>query len=376
MSENNNFKVPYTKILNILPHPDPATTKLEIAVVYGYHVIIKKNQYKVGDGVLYIPVDSILPPELEAYIFGSDSKIKLHKGRVRQIRIRQYPSLGMLLELTQEIIDRCGRMELEENYADHLKIVKYEPPVTTQQLSSGLKPRDKPLENPRFHKYNGVTNLKWMPEFFKDQEVVIQCKLHGSCIRFSYTKTATNTVWKKIKKFLRILPEYEYCYGSNNVQIQDRGSYTGFYGEDIYGAVLKKLDAFSKLKKGETVYGELIGPGIQKNYTYGHNEHHMVIYDVKVEKEDGSQEYLDPEQAQAYAKEREFDFVPVLYTGVYDEALAKELSTGPSVYCPEQLVKEGVVVKARVGYGFNSDKKALKIINEKYLDDKSNTDFH
>jgi RNA ligase (TIGR02306 family) len=139
---------------------------------------------------------------------------------------------------------------------------------------------------------------------------------------------------------------------------------------------LDKVDAFSKLKPGETIFGELIGPGVQKNYEYGHKEHHFVLFDVKVEKEDGSQEYLDPEQAEAYAKERGFDFVPVLYRGVFNAALAKELSMGPSVYCPSEKVREGVVIKARTEYSNASSKKALKLISEEYLDDPSNTDNH
>ena len=205
---------------------------------------------------------------------------------------------------------------------------------------------------------------------------MIQEKLHGSCCRLSYAKTEANTFWKKVLKFFKRLPAYEYCYGSNNVQLQHKDGKKGYYGADVYGAVLKKVDAFNRIRQGETVYGEIIGEGIQKNYHYGHKgEHHFVIYDVKTEKEDGSQEFMDPQEVEHYARARGFDFVPVLWTGVFDKDKAYELTKGPSVYCPSQKVREGVFIKLIHNYGQNGSKQALKWISEDYLDDKTNSDY-
>lgn len=382
--EGSEYKVPFTTILNISAHPN--ADRLELATVYGFQVVVLKDKYKAGDKVIYVPIDSILPQNLEDILFPYTKdeagnlippKITLNKHRVRQIKIRKVVSQGMLVDPSDVVtIANPEYFTLEQNLAEILGITKYEPPQRESNAASQLKKRNKPLENPRFHKYGGIDNIKWYPNYFEGQEVVIQEKLHGSNCRASFAKTARNTIWKKIKGFFGFLPEYEHCYGSNNVQLQERKGYTGFYGDDVYGHVLNKIGAFDKLKPGETIYGELIGPGIQKNYDYGHKEQHFVLFDVKVEREDGSQEYLDPEQVEAYAKERGFDFVPVLYRGVFNAALAKEMSMGPSVYCAEQKVREGVVIKARAGYGFNSSKKALKLISEDYLADDSNTDFH
>jgi RNA ligase (TIGR02306 family) len=368
------FKVPLTTIVKIEPHTN--ADKLELAFVYGFQCVVQKGRYNVGDKVIYVPVDSLLPQWLEDKLFPAGSKIVLHKHRVRQIRIRKLASQGMIIE-PQDVAEKVNPEYLtsEQDLSEILEITKYEPPAP--RTSSGMStPRNKPKENPRFHKYGGIDNIKWYPTFFDGQEVVIQEKLHGSNCRASYAKAAANTLWKKILKFFGRLPAYEYCHGSNNVQLQQRPGNQGYYGKDVYKEVLDKVDAFSKLKPGETIYGELIGPGVQKGYEYGHTEHHFVLFDVKVEREDGSQEYLDPEQAEAYAKERGFDFVPVLYRGIFNAALAKELSMGPSVYAPSEKVREGVVIKARTEYGTASSKKALKLVSEVYLDDPSNTDNH
>jgi RNA ligase (TIGR02306 family) len=370
------YKVPFTTILAVDPHNN--AERLELATVYGFQVIVSKGKYKVGNKVIYVPIDSLLPQWLEDQLFPADSKIKLHHHRVRQIKIRKLASQGMIVD-PEDVVSKVNPayLTLEQDLSTILGVTKYEPPFRGQNMNGKVgTPRNRPLENARFHKYGGVNNLRWFPTFFDNKEVVIQEKLHGSCCRASYAKTATNTVWKKLKSLFKLLPEYEYCYGSNNVQLQERSGYTGYYGTDIYGAVLKKVNAFSKLRRGETIYGELIGPGVQKNYDYGHAEHHFVLFDVKVENVDGTQEYLNPEQVELYAKERGFDFVPVLYRGVFNAELAKQLSMGSSIYCNKQKVREGIVIKAKVEYSKDSQKKALKLISEDYLSDASNTDFH
>lgn len=369
------FKCPITTILRLEKHPN--ADRLELAFCYGFQVIVQKDKYKVGDKILYVPIDSLLPQWLEDKLFPPDSKITIKHHRIRQIRIRKIASQGMIVNL-DDIAEKVNPeyLQLEQDVSTILGITKYEPPSFKEKGPRISTPRNKPLENHRFHKYGGIDNIKWYPTLFDGQEVIIQEKLHGSNCRASYAKSQANTLWKKILKFFGRLPAYEYCWGSNNVQLQHRPGDRGFYGEDVYGSVLRKVDAFSKLKQGETIYGELIGPGIQKGYEYGHKEHHFVLFDVKVEKEDGTQEYLDPEEVEAYAKERGFDFVPVLYRGIFNMEFAKQLATGNSAYYPAEKVKEGCVVKIRTGYGQNGSKQALKMINEKYLDDTSNTDNH
>jgi RNA ligase (TIGR02306 family) len=374
-SDGSLFKVPLTTILKIENHPN--ADRLSIATVYGFQVIIQRDKFQVGNRVLYAPVDSIIPPWLDAIVFGTDAKVKLRGGRVRQIRLRGLASQGMIIPLSDiESKVNTKYLEVEQDLSVVLGITKYEPPARRGGTAKNPNPRNKPLENPRFHKYGGVDNIKWYPNTFDGKEVVIQEKLHGSNCRASIQKSSADTFLKKIRKFFHMLPEYEFCHGSNMVQLQNRRNCTGFYGSDVYGAVLEKVNAYKKLQPGETIFGELIGPGIQKGYEYGHTEHHFVLFDVKVTKEDGSQEYLSPNDALKYAKERGFDFVPVLYQGIFNFELAKQLSMGPSVYCPKEKVREGVVIKDALDYSNHGGKRALKLISEEYLADASNTDDH
>jgi len=371
------YKVPLTTILELNPHNN--AERLELATVYGFQVIVRKGQYKVGDKVIYIPIDSLLPQWLEDEVFPPDSKVKLHHHRVRQIKLRGLASQGMLLDpvdVTSKV--NPDYLKLEQDLAAILGVTKYEPPQRGPSHTQGLaKNRNKKHEHPLFHKYNGLSNIKWFPNMFKGgDQVVLQEKLHGTNARASVLPFMANTWRKKLKKLFGLASKTENCYGSNNVDISAATEYKGFYGEDIYGKCFSAMDVFSKLKVGEIVYGEIIGPKIQAGYEYGLSEHRFVVFDAKVLQEDGKFRWLNPSEVETFCKERGFEYVPVLYIGPYNQELTYGLTKGPSAYDAKTKVREGLVVKAAEGYDVDGNKKALKWVSEDYLSDDKNTDFH
>lgn len=373
--ENVSFKVPYTKIIDLKPHPN--AERLELAFCYGFQLVVPKGKYLVGSKVVFAPIDSILPLDIESILFPADAKVKLNKGRVRQIKLRGEIAQGLLIDPVQlKGLVNFDYIKDEQDLSQVLRISKYEPEPPQEQRVGKAKQGRKALAHPDFQSYNGLTNLKWMPSAFDGKNVVVQCKLHGTNARAAMLPFRANTFLKKVKKFFGMAPKFELLYGSNRVDITNSSSYSGFYDSDIYGSVFKKIDVFNKLKPNETVFGEIIGPGIQKGYSYGLKEHTFVLFDVKILKADGTQEWMKPDLVEQFAKERGFEFVPVLYKGPYNVELVKELSTGASVYCPAEPVREGCVVKVQDEYDIGGNKQALKVINPKYLDDTSNSDNH
>lgn len=375
--EGTTYKVPYTSILDIQPHNN--AERLEVATVYGFQVIVSKGRYKVGDKAVYIPIDSILPENLEKIIFPEDSKIKLNNHRVRQIKIRGLASQGMLIN-PDEIASLVNPKYFkdEQDLKLILNVTKYEPPVKHIGVPGPKGQRNKKNENPLFHKYNGLDNIKWFPNKFTEQtEVVIQEKLHGSNARASIMPFSANTFMKKIKQFFRLAPKIEHCYGSNNKELTNVDGHKGFYGEDIWNESFGKIDVFSKLKLGETVFGEIVGPGVQKGYSYGLKDRNFVLFDVKVLREDGTQEWLCPSDVEAFAKERGFQMVPVLYKGPFNKEMAYALTKGKSEFNDKsEKVREGIVIKAAKDYTVAGNKQALKWVSEDYLNDPTNTDDH
>jgi RNA ligase (TIGR02306 family) len=374
----SDFKVPVTTIKEIYEHPNAHS--LEIAKIYDFRIVIQKGKYKIGDTVIYCPIDSVLSQSLAELLFPPDSKIKLNKNRIKQIKIRGFYSQGMIIdpELVQDKLSSWSGA-LEEDVSTALEITKYNPPEAQYQGSNtSVKKRDKPRENPFFHKFNGIDNFKWYPELFvKDELVSITEKIHGSNIRFGYVPYVANTLWRKIKKFFGYAPTYEWVYGSNNVQLQQRTGYKGYYGEDVYGKVLEKYDAKEKAKFGEIWYGELYGDGIQKNYNYGctNGEHKLVVFDLKLQ--DGvDAKYVSPDVFRQLALSRGFEVVPELYKGPYvDSEWAKEFTKGDSKFVLSQKVIEGIVIKPLEEKDCVIGRKMLKLISEDYLS-KEQSEFH
>lgn len=369
----SEYKVPLTTIKEILSHPN--ADRLEVARVYDFNVVVGKGQYNVGDICVYVPIDSILPMALEIKIFGGpDSKIKLNKSRVKQIKIRGAYSQGLLIE-PDYASNQLDGVSLEDDVSSILGITKYEPPTPSFQ-SPGQK-RDKPKENPFFHVYGGIDNYKWYPELFAEgEEVSVTEKIHGSNIRFGLVPYVANNWWRKLLKKFKLTPEYEWVYGSNRVQLQQRKGYKGWYGENVYGKVLEKYDAKNKVQPGEIWYGELYGDGIQKNYSYDckNGEHKLVVFDLKYQ--NGTESYYeDADIFQVLAKERGFEVVPELYRGPFNKNNIKELTKGNSIFVPSQKVREGIVVKSIKESNSVIGRKVLKLISEKYLE-ADQTDFH
>lgn len=373
---SSDYKVPFTTVLDI--QPCPGADRLSLATIYGWQVVIPNNKFVVGSKVIYIPIDSILPKKVEDLLFGPESKIKLNKSRVRQIRIRKSVSQGMAVDPSElSSIINLDRIPIETDLSAILGISKYDPPEKISNMPGQPKLR-KNGETPNFHMYLGLQNIKWNTTMFKEGgEVVIQEKMHGSNSRAALLPYIPTTLFQKLLSFIGLAPKVFKAYGSNRVDISARSTYKGFYGEDIYAAVFKKIDVFSKLKIGETVFGEVLGPGIQKGYSYGLKEHHFVLFDVKVLQPDGSQIWLTPDEVEAFAKERGFEIVPILYKGPYNKELAFSLTKGPSEYNDKsEKVREGIVIKSAKNYSVEGNKQALKWISEQYLSDPSNSDDH
>lgn len=376
----SEFKTTITTIKEVLEHPN--AERLSIYKVYGWSVVGQKGKYNVGDKVVYFCIGSILSSKVEALLFPPDSKVKLNKSRIKQIKLRGAVSEGMIADPALLGVENYP---IESNVADILNITKYEPPTPDfQENKSGVKLRNRPKDNPYFHKYGGLDNFKYYPDLFEEgEEVSVTEKIHGSSIKVGLVPYHADTLLKKLLKVLRLAPTHEYVYGSNNVQLQNRvqwwnifNKYKGFYGSDIYGQTLKKYKIREKLNPGEVLYGEIYGEGIQKDYNYGcsQGEHKLVWFDLKIQTETSS-DFVDVDVFHQYCKDRGLDRVPEIYRGPFNKDLVKNLTLGDSVLCPEQKVREGVVIKPLKNTVCYMGRKVLKLISEQYLE-KDQTEFH
>jgi tRNA-binding EMAP/Myf-like protein len=374
--------------------------KLQLATVKGWQCLVSKGQYKVGEPVIFVPPDAMIPQTLV-------EELKLEflrdNGRVKTIKLRGYISQGLILSLDclKGHIVRDG-----DDVADKLKITKYEPTIKSiirprETLNSlwikyiskditlrrfvaksiGIiydryfKPRK--LTNPNFKEYTDIQNQKHYPTLFQEgEEVVITEKIHGTNFRAACLYRNPSL----IDKWFHLTPPYEFVYGSHTVQKMPMSG-PGFYGEDVYGKIAEKYNIKSIIPPGYTIYGEIFGenkPGtaIQKGFGYGVEGIEVRFFDVKK-----GDKYLSWDDFKYFCEDRSLPIVPVLYKGPFSIEKLKECTNGnttvKSIFTKDfghreevsiDQIREGCVVKPVVEtYDNRAGRKILKSISAEYL---------
>lgn len=224
---------------------------IELAIVDGWQLVVKKGEFKEGDPCIYFEIDSFLPIE-DRYEFlrkSSYRKDSLGKEgfRLRTIKLKKQVSQGLALPITEEWPSNVGtEYALGEDVTDVLGVTKWEPPIPADlsgKVKGGFPGFIPKTDEERVQ--NLVENFdRWKKE---GVHFVIQEKLDGSsctmylkdnqfgvCSRnYDLEETEDNTFWK-VARQLRIedkLRAFSDTMGISNIAIQ----------------------------------GELIGEGIQKN---------------------------------------------------------------------------------------------------------------
>lgn len=87
--------------------PIEGADRIETCIVDGWEVVCKKDEFKVGELVVYIEIDSIVPerPEFEF--------LRERKFRVRTIRLKRQISQGLVLSLS--ILNNFGKLIYDDN---------------------------------------------------------------------------------------------------------------------------------------------------------------------------------------------------------------------------------------------------------------------
>jgi RNA ligase (TIGR02306 family) len=367
------------KIEQILPHNN--ADRLELAIVKGWQVIVGKGVYQVGDKVVYIPIDSILSQVTEEKLFPVGSKVTLDKSRVRTIRLRKEYSQGMVAPL--DMFEISPTTQVGTDVKDILGITKFSPPPQRMPSAMQTGGRTKAKGNENFRRYTGINHLANYPWKLKDMKVIVHEKIHGTNWRAGYTKCNKGGWLDVAWNWVRSLTPWpkspvEFVYGSHNVQLQNKSkSNSGFYPSNVYYEIVEKYGIEEKLKEffpdqDIVLYGEVYGDGIQKNYTYGceQGERKLVLFDVMV---DGNL-YTGPYWVEHVAEKLGLGTCPALYIGDFDMDKIKAYLEGPSILCPEQKVREGLVVRSMYGMG-TTNRPIFKWISPAYLMQKNNTEW-
>jgi len=366
----STLKVEVIKVDNVLPHSN--ADRLEIAVVKGWNCVVQKGEWHSGDLGIYFPIDSMLHPTVEAFLFPPESKVKLTNSRIRTIKLRGAISQGLLVSISDA--KRLWSIVPVEG-ADLTAVTgtkKYEPHdnMASQNHTDNRKRTKSP--NPFFHKYTDIENFKNHITLFKPGEaIVVQEKIHGTNFRAGWVLYHADTWWKKVLAFIGLAPMWEFVYGSHNVQLQNRFLPATYYDKNIYAEVVHRYDLKNRIPRNMVIYGEIYGVDVQKGYNYGLDKtgahrRSLVVFDVKV----GAYKYMDYTLMRAAIASMDLARPPEFYVGAYvSQEHLKSMVDGPSAlnFHGSQKYREGVVVRAYTEQVCYLGRKILKYKSDEFL---------
>jgi hypothetical protein len=350
------------KILEI--NPIPKADAIECAKVLGWEcVIAKKDNFKVGDSVVYIEIDSITPdkPEFEF--------LRERKFRVRTIKLRGQVSQGLVLPLS---ILPDKKYKEGDDVTEILQIKKYDKQAEEEQKLNEEKLK---YTNNRIHRFFG--KYPWYRKLFfkpkksgfpkfikKTDEDRIQLFPHicenekDTVFSISEKLDGQSGTWflvKNPKKWYQFGDKYTFGVCSRNLHLPrpDNSS---------YWTIAKQYDIENVLKNliGDNQYivlqGEIIGEGIQKN------KYKVKGYDMYAFNLIYPDKQIDSVTASKILKNCGIKFVPILDVNFKLKDTIKECveyAKGKSKLL--NIFREGIVVR-------NYEKGiSFKIINPDFL---------
>ena len=350
--------------------PIEGADAIEVAVVDGWKVVVKRGEFAVGDLALYLEIDSWVPHELAPFL-SKGQEPRVYNGvkgeRLRTIRLRGQVSQGLLLPIcvAEDYINIwCNsdgsdipvnlpeRLEIKEgaDLTEILGIQKWEAvlPAQLQGQAAGMFPTDliPKTDQERIQNCFGdiqkrakrfATEKVWnaetqtleehpvvIPADFKEPTYEVTLKLDGS--------SCTIFRWEN---------ELRVCSRNLELKINDENRDNSF--------VAMALKVGHRIPNGVAVQGELMGPGIQGNRE-GFTETRFFVFDIY---DIDNRFYIDSISRQVACNEYGIDMVPVIDARAVapesvDAGLA--MAEGASI---NHKVREGLVWKCNEDPSFS-----------------------
>lgn len=342
------LKVEVVKIDEIKVHPN--ADALEIAIIKGWQVVVRKGDFVKNELAIYFPLDSILPERLSEAIGVTKY---LSKGRVRAAVLRGEPSYGLLWkkEKGEEYLWPAPFDTRHYGEGDDLTegfgVTKWIPPPICNS-------HDAETPHVLFDSYTDIQNMRTYPDvIWNGEDVIITEKIHGANARHAYVAN-------------------EYMAGSHDMRLKESLQNKWWY---VFNDNMKKLVKEISLKNGGNpviMYGEIYGWIQDLHYGFKQGFFGYRCFDIKVKGK-----YLDYPEFIGVCNRFGIETVPILYRGKFDLSKVLQFQNSKSVIEGSDNIMEGVVVKpVHERFDGRIGRVILKYVFDQYLNRKGGTEFH
>lgn len=288
----------------------------------GYCALARKGEVIVGEKVMFIPAESVLPLELSELLGVTKY---LAKGRVRVARLRGNRSEGLIVSA-----------EKVKPYLPY--IMKWEDKPTVQMQGQTKSLSEINIDFEKFYKIPNILNEPFT--FEKGERIVYSEKIHGTNTRIGIL---TNPITQ----------EAELYVGSHNIVLKETEN-------NIYWKKAKHLQNI--LKPGYVFYGEIYGQGIQ------HLHYDQKIPEIRFFSASKKGTYLLPEDFMILCDNCILPRVQFHKTEFKDIEQLRELAEQPSELTKSHG-REGIVIVSAERPG-----RMAKCISFSYLAKKNRTE--
>lgn len=346
----------------------PTADRLELAVIGqdgGWQTCVKKDVFHVGQEVVYIPPDTLVPKALHEMLgitnYCGELPVASQEAqdgfrRVRATSIRGQKSFGTLMtlsDLSNYFYNYAVRGEgihllpmylpLGLDVANLLGVKKWTPRASSIMAGDAAKPCT------WFHEYTKIRNIRDFSDQFQfGEEVIFTEKIHGTNCRVGL---ALDTDSEN--------PTLTWMAGSHEVQrkeFAENGQRSRFwepldnlYMKEMITHIAKATEScFSAFKiiLSVIVFCEIYGPGVQ-DMTYGVvGKTDFRVFDIAI-----NGNYLNYDALVAYCNTQGIPIVPELYRGPFSLAKVEEYTDGPTTLVEPQALtckfkgREGIVMR-------------------------------
>lgn len=317
---------------------------LEIVKVGLWEIVVRKNEFQIGQNAIMFEIDSMLPLSDERFAFLAGRKDYVVNGityaRLKTIRLRGVLSQGLLVpaDLFEKEIAEFQKEDNTLSLQEILGVIKYEPPEDNFGGSNRIK--NTPGDTRPFPVFIPKTDQERIQNFvYEYEQSVFSKELFEVTFKLDGSSTTIFSAFNKLGVCSRNL-EINLPFDWSDWPMRD----SHFIKAAIDSGILFKLAMhYSATGRSIALQGELCGLGIQSNFE-GLTKHEIFIYDVY---DIDAGQYMLPDERRKFLTDLGIQQVPVHSYNVWlptpIEAIL-EMADGPSGLNGQ--FREGLVFKS------------------------------
>jgi RNA ligase (TIGR02306 family) len=322
-------------IKDIVDHTN--SDNLALAIVLGWQVVVKRNEFKSGEKIVYFEIDSLLPEKPWSEF------MKSCKYKVKTIKLRGEISQGLIMPLSI-LEDDETKYDEGHNLTTHLGINKYKIDSDEPLTIKGNKIKIKTFPSHIIEKTD-EPRIQSEPKFLK----IFEGKSYYASLKYDGT-SGTYFIHPEDNEF--------YICSRNNKRDHTPG--------DVYTDVAEayKLKDKLELNKRYAIQCEIYGPSIQCNLLNA-NKLSIAVFNILdiIDKR-----YLEFEEFVKVCNELDLPMVEIIEEGesfnfTMDELKLKAKGTYQNTKTP----REGLVYRLKKDWREGYKRHSFKVINDDFL---------